>query len=250
MFCGWVASCGQGIGPALTEAESAGNRRYSGAMTAANSTTFYAETPARRTRQIIGDLIAAAIVVIAVIVGTALRNKALVARDGADSLERNATQLQKNLSDAKSALNNLPMVGDLAGRPFGDAANTAGQMARSGHDLSTGLQQTASLLGLTVALVPIILTALIWALTRGRYVRAASRASRLRSSLAGQRILALEALTHAPLRRLALVGADPAKLWANGAARDIHNLASRRLEQLGLRAGPLDAGEEAADDVA
>lgn len=197
---------------------------------------LYADTPARRTTQVMIDVLLLSWCALAVWLGTLVHQRALVAQSGAQKLEAGSTSLSQNMTSAADAVASIPLVGDAVRQPFDRAAATGRDMAGSGHDLATGLGRFAVLLGVLTALLPIVMALLPWCLTRLRFALAAGRLARLRAMPGGMRLLALEALTAARPRDLARLGPDPARAWQEDDPATTRALADLVLRTYGLRA--------------
>lgn len=196
---------------------------------------FYAES-GRKLWQVLADALALLAAYFVIKAALALKDRALIARDGANQLESGAKSLRDNFKQASDALSHLPFgVGGPASSPFKSAATQADNMAASGRNLADGLERTANMLALVVGITPIILILIVWGLTRGRYIAQATRVAKLRDLAGGRRLLALEALTMSTSTALLALDDDPAGAWADGDEEVVNKLANVRLRQLGLR---------------
>lgn len=198
------------------------------------SLRFYADEPARRTRQIVADVLLGLWCLLALWAGHLVHDRALVAQSGARKLEAGSSSLAQDMKDAAESVAKIPFVGRDSRAPFDRAAQTGQDLSASGHDLATGLGRFAVLLGVLTALVPILLALVPWGLTRLRYAVRAGRLVRLRRIPGGRRLLALEALTSADPRRLAAIDDDPARAWQDDDADTTRDLARLVLATHGL----------------
>ncbi|MBO3089793.1 hypothetical protein [Cellulomonas dongxiuzhuiae] len=198
--------------------------------------TLYAQTPWRRSRQIVGDLFVVAWVVLWVRLGLWVHE--VVGRLGAPgrTLEDAGSSLSESLASAGDAVGRVPLVGDDARGPFTAAGGAADSIARAGVEVQQGASQLALLLGLLIAAVPVVLVVGLWLLLRVRFVRRSRAAGHILDSAADLDLFALRALATQPVRALARVSDDPAQAWRRGDPETVRALAALELGSLGLRA--------------
>lgn len=196
---------------------------------------IYAEKPFRFTRQVLADLFVAAWIWLWIWLGTTLYDLIMKLAGPGRKIEDAGSGLADNLAEAQSKANGIPLVGDRLGTPFGNAAEAARSLAEAGKDQQDVVHQVALALGWAIGLLPIFFVLLVWLPMRVRWVRAASAASRLRRRPGGVELLALRALTNAPLRRLATLPDDTAERWREGDRGIMDGLAELELRRLGLR---------------
>ena len=193
---------------------------------------FYADRADRRIIQLLVDAFFLLLTYLGWRVGSQLGDSMRTAQDGAKSLEKGTGKLSSDLTQAATKLKDVPLVGQDAAKPFQDAAGSAGDLSSSGHDLADGLGRTAMLVGPLLTLLIALLLFILWYLTRGRFVRRASRVTMLGQFPEGEKMLALEAkMTLSP------------KVWRDRPESELPNLLRRHL---GLRPKPAAA---AADPV-
>lgn len=197
---------------------------------------LYAQTPGRRARQIVSDLLVVCWVVLWVRAG--LWVHAVVGRLGAPgrTLEAAGSSLSDSLTSAGDTVARVPLIGDDAQAPFTAAGGAADSIARAGVEVQDGADQLALLLGLTIAAVPVLLVVTLWLVSRIRFVSRARAATSILDSAADLDLFALRALATQPVRALARVSDDPADAWRRGDAEVVRALASLELGALGLRA--------------
>lgn len=166
--------------------------------------TFYADQPARRTRQVVGDLLVPVWVALWVWVGTTVHARSAAAGQGAAKLETAGGDFAGSMTDAGSRLQRVPVVGEELRPPFDRAATAGSTVQQAGRDIQTGTDQLGQLLGLLTAALPILLVLSFWALARWRY------AQRVRLARA---IEAYDGPDVAPIK--AVAGLDLASLGLN-----------------------------------
>lgn len=196
---------------------------------------LYAQTPWRRSRQVVADLVVVAWVVLWVQVGRGVHATVGRLASPGRTLEDAGTSLSDSLGRAGDTVARVPLVGDDARGPFTAAGGAADSIARAGVQVQESVEQLALLLGVTIAAVPIVLVVGLWLLLRVRFVRRAAGARRILDSAADLDLFALRALATRPVRVLAGVSDDPAAAWRRGDPEVVHALASLELRALGLR---------------
>lgn len=196
---------------------------------------LYAQTPWRRSRQVVADLVVVAWVVLWVQVGRSVHATVGRLASPGRTLEDAGTSLSDSLARAGDTVARVPLVGDDARGPFTAAGGAADSIARAGVQVQESVEQLALLLGVTIAAVPIVLVVGLWLLLRVRFVRRAAGARRILDSAADLDLFALRALATRPVRVLAGVSDDPAAAWRRGDPEVVHALASLELRALGLR---------------
>lgn len=202
---------------------------------------LYAEQGARRTRQVVGDVLVLAWVVVWVLVGKAVHDAVAQLAAPGRTLEDAGTSLEGGLGDASRAVSGVPLVGDALSAPFDSAGGAASSITTAGVEIQETVGQAATVAGLSVALWPILVVVAGWVAVRLRFARRASAARRLVDGGADLDLFALRALTRLPLRTLARVDADPAGAWRRGEPDVVRALAALELRDVGLRLpGPGD----------
>lgn len=166
--------------------------------------TFYADQPARRTRQVVGDLLVPVWVALWVWVGATVHARSAAAGQGAARLEDAGGSFAGSMSDAGSRLERVPVVGGDLRPPFDRASSAGSAIEQAGRDIQTGTDQLGLLLGGLTAALPILLVVSFWALARWRY------AQRVRLARA---IEAYDGPDVAPIK--AVAGLDLASLGLN-----------------------------------
>ncbi|WP_370893267.1 hypothetical protein [Janibacter sp. GXQ6167] len=200
---------------------------------------LYADTPVRRTRQIIADIAIIAWVIFWVRAGQRVYGTTMEMAEPGHQLKQAGTDFSTTMNNAGDQVTGLPLLEDRIAVPFRSAAGAGTKLQDAGQDLVTGVTNLATLLGWGTALIPIIIVGGIWAFTRIAFIR---RASAARAFAVGGYpdldFFALRALARQPLTRLAGVGPDPAGAWRRGDPAAIRALAALELQASGLRLPP------------
>ena len=197
---------------------------------------LYAQTPWRRARQILADLLVLGWVVLWVRAGQWVYDVVSLLAAPGRTLEAAGSSLSESLTSAGDTVARVPLIGDDVREPFTAAGGAADSIADAGVEVQEGVHQMALLLGLTVAAVPILLVAGVWLVVRARFVSRARAAGRILDSAADLDLFALRALATQPVRALAGVSDDPANAWRRRDPEVVRALASLELHSLGLRA--------------
>lgn len=200
----------------------------------------YADIPARRTRQIVADLLAVAWVAFAVYIGVRLHHLVMALAVPGHKLAGAGTGLHDGLTSAGKKVADIPLVPDAVRKPF-DAAGGAGTaLHEAGTAQVNAVDHLATFIGVASAVVPILLMLAIWLPTRWRFARQATSAQRFVDGAPDLDLFALRALAHQPLGRLAAIDDDPAGCWRSADPAKVRELAVLELRSCGLHP-PADA---------
>ncbi|GGC16631.1 hypothetical protein [Cellulomonas carbonis] len=196
---------------------------------------LYADLPARRTRQLLGDVLVVAWVLLWVAVARAVHAQVSALAGPGRTLEDAGRTLEGGLSDAGEAIGRAPVIGDELRAPFDTAGGAAATLAEAGIAVQDGVARTAVVAALAVAAWPVLVVAGAWVLHRWRGVRRAAAARRLLTAPGGTDLLALRALARVPLRDLAALGPDVASAWRRGDEDVVASLAALTAAEVGVR---------------
>ncbi|MGQ7295097.1 hypothetical protein [Quadrisphaera sp. KR29] len=206
----------------------------------------YAASPARRARQVTADVAVLVWAVVCVVTGVVVHGAVAALADPARSLSRGAGGLSDQLGGAADAAGRVPLVGDELASPLTGASGSAGDLATAGADLAATIGHLATVLGLAVAVLPVLLVVALWLPVRLRFAR---RAGAARAWLDGDadvqgetrrsrtELLAWRALASQPLSALAAVSPDPLADVRRGDPRATQALAALERRALGLPDG-------------
>lgn len=204
---------------------------------------LYADAPVRRTRQVVGDLVAAAVLALGLLAGglvwRSLHGLAERTRQLADAATTSADRLQQGVA----ALSDVPLVGDQLGGLLGQVGGFTDQTSGNLRSQADQLAWQAPAAGLAVIGVTVALVALFWGAARLRWIRTASALHSAGPDLMDT--LALAALVADPVgvhRRQA----NLARRWQAGDPEAVHVLAAEQFRRHGLRA-PRWTGPDGAD---
>lgn len=196
---------------------------------------WYAETPARRTRQISADLVVALGLLLCIWIGTGVHDLTAKLAGPGRQLETAGAALADRMDEAGQAAGNVPLAGEQLAAPFEGAGDASRAIQDAGVQQQATVATLATALGWATGGVPALFMLAIWLPPRLRFARQAGRASRLRADEAGLDLLALRALARQPLADLVRVGPGIVDGWRARDRGAIETLAALELRQLGLR---------------
>lgn len=199
---------------------------------------LYADAPVHRLRQLLGDLLLLGWVLCWAWAGATVHDATLELAGPGRLVTESATGLSGAMQDAGGVVDELPVVGDAARAPFDEASAAADSLAEAGREQVRSVERLALLLGLALALIPILLACLLHLPRRVRFVRRATAGARFVDAGEDLDLFALRALAHQPLHVLARVSDDPAGAWRRGDRQVTDQLAALELRAAGLRPPP------------
>ncbi|MCR6483837.1 hypothetical protein M8542_13520 [Amycolatopsis sp. OK19-0408] len=195
---------------------------------------LYAERPIRRTAQLVSDLLALLVVVLAAWLGTSVYDQVLKLRAPGDGLVDAGTGLRGTFDGAANSAGGIPLVGDALAKALHGGSAVGTKLVDSGRWQIEAVENLAWWLAAIIIALPVLTLVVTWLPLRWNFTRRASAAARLRAmGDEGLDLLALRALATQPLRRLAAVG-DPATGWRQRDREIIGKLADRELARHGL----------------
>jgi hypothetical protein len=196
---------------------------------------LFADAPVHRTRQVVGDLLLVGWMVLWVWAGLAVHDGTAALAAPARQTDESASSMAEQLRDAGGQIGEAPLVGDELAVPFDKAASASDGIAAAGRDTVEAVERLAMLLGLSVALIPILVVAAFYVPLRVRFVREATAGARFIDAQEDLDLFALRALANQPMRVLARVSDDPAGAWRRRDPDVVRRLAELELADVGLR---------------
>lgn len=196
---------------------------------------LFADTPVRRTLQVLADLLFVTWLVLWVWIGMAVHDGTMELAGPARQTDSAATSMAEQFREAGSKLGATPLVGDELSVPFDKAADASDGLASAGRDTVSAVERLALLLGLSVALIPILIVAVIHLPLRWRFIREATAGARFIDAQEDLDLFALRALANQPMRLLAKISDDPAGAWRARDPEVVRRLAELELADVGLR---------------
>lgn len=196
---------------------------------------LYADRPGRRTAQLVVDLLFVLWLVMWVWVGGAVHDGTMELAGPGRQTDESASAMASGLRDAGGRLDDVPLVGDEVATPFEEAARASDGIAAAGRASVRAVERLAFWLGLSIALIPILVAAGTYLPGRLRFVREATAGARFIEAREDLDLFALRALANQPMRVLARVSDDPAGAWRRRDAAVVQQLAELELREVGLK---------------
>jgi hypothetical protein len=195
-------------------------------------TSWYAETPALRTRQLLRDAAVLLWVLVWVRVGAAVHDGVQGLGAPGRALSRAGRELSDGLSGAADRADRVPGVGDDLAAPLDSASGAGDALAQAGQVQQDAVGALALVLALVVAGLPVLVVLLWWLPSRLAFARGHRAARALRGD---EELWALRAALHRPLPELARLGPDPVGRWRRGEPGAAAALAALERRAAGLR---------------
>ncbi|WP_158437920.1 hypothetical protein [Naasia lichenicola] len=197
--------------------------------------SLYSDFPARRTLQVVIDLLAVIAIVLAIVAGAAVRS----AIDGlaglGEQMQSTGSDFDGALSDAGDQLGGVPLIGGGIRSPFDAAASAGASLADAGAQQQSAVHTAAAVAGLLVTLIPIGFLLWYWLRARIIFAIGSARARAILRLDDGLDVLALRALVAAPAADLRTASPRPANAWRMADSADIARLAAIELRTWGVR---------------
>ncbi|MCX5610107.1 MULTISPECIES: hypothetical protein [unclassified Streptomyces] len=197
---------------------------------------LYAQTRARRCRQVLADLVAVVLVVAAVRFALAVRNGIMLLAEPGRKVEDAGGSLASGLNDAGNAASNVPLVGGILKKPLQSAAEASNGLSDAGQSMQDIVGRLANLTAFALIVTSVAFVLALWLPPRVRWIRRSALIRGLVDAPGGADLLALRALT-GPVADLAAVSVPPGGLadaWRRGDESVIGDLSRVALRQAGL----------------
>lgn len=196
---------------------------------------LYADQPARRTRQIIADLISLGFIAVWIALGVWVYQLIAAFQELGVQMQEAGAGFESTMVELGDTLGSVPLIGSGIRAPFDGASEAGAALESAGQSQQASVEAAATVVGLFIGIVPVILILLVWLLPRIRFAIRAGEAKRLLATPGGADLLALRALTTLNLTELARVSEAPAAEWRAGNSATVARLAQLQLAELGLR---------------
>ena len=196
---------------------------------------FYSDIPARRTRQLIGDVGLAVWSILWIWIAAHLHGLVMNLATPGQAMADGATNLAGNIDSAGESVSGVPVVGDSLAAPFQGMGDAARAIASAGASEVDAVSKLALFLSVALAFLAIASYAIFWVPWRIAFIRKATAARDLAHASDDLDLFALRALTRQPLTVLVKIDPDPAAAWRRGDARVTRALAELELRSEGLR---------------
>jgi hypothetical protein len=192
----------------------------------------YAERPLRILIQFAGDLLLVAWIGGWIWLGLQVHAQLDALRAPTMQVGNASKDVADSLASTGDQLRTVQLVGEMLAAPFDAIVAGARQLTDAS---ATGDQTIARLADTSIfltAFFPIVFGLTVWIVVRGRWIRRASAAARVRASAYGDSLLAAQALASVRIDRIAKL-VPPGNPLDDPISR--RRLASYQLRQLGLR---------------
>ncbi len=211
---------------------------------------LYAQNPALRLRQIAADVGLLVWIVGWVLAARAVHNAVLLLAGPGQAVEDLGRSVGGSMDSAAGVAEDVPLVGDELSAPFGALAKASGSVRGAGQSAQDAVDTLATILAVTLVVLPVGWLLLRWLPWRSRWLREATAAERLLTGTqAGAstghvgalgrspdlELLAARAMATAPLPRLAALPSGTGAAWRAGDPAAVRALAALELDRLGLR---------------
>ncbi|GHD77451.1 hypothetical protein CLV85_1496 [Salinibacterium amurskyense] len=196
---------------------------------------LYADQPARRTRQIIADLISLGFIAVWIALGVWVYQLIAAFQELGVQMQEAGAGFESTMVELGDTLGSVPLIGSGIRAPFDGASEAGAALESAGQSQQASVEAAATVVGLFIGIVPVILILLVWLLPRIRFAIRAGEAKRLLATPGGADLLALRALATLNMTELARVSEAPAAEWRAGNSATVARLAQLQLAELGLR---------------
>jgi len=197
--------------------------------------SVYADFAARRTRQIVADIIALVVIVVSILLGVAVHGAIAVLGGVWAQLEDAGTGFEGTMGEIGDTLGDVPLIGDGIRGPFDTASGAGGSLADAGRTGQAAVETLATIAGIGVALLPIGILLIVWLWPRVRFVRRSAETRALLRLADGESILALRALDDATAKELAAISPTAVRGWQAGDPMVVRRLAELEARDAGVR---------------
>ena len=196
---------------------------------------LYSDFGPRRTRQIIGDVLALAAIAAWVWLGITVYQLVENLAAFGVQMEQAGAGFKDTMTEVGDTLGGIPLIGSGIRAPFDGASGAGGALESAGQSQQVAVNQLATGLGIGIAALPIVMILVLWLVPRIRFARRSGRARAIVNSGAGIDLLALRALASQSIAALSSVDADPMAAWRRGDEAVMRSLAQLELKTSGVR---------------
>ena len=196
---------------------------------------LYSDIPARRARQLLGDIGPVAWSLLWIWIASHLHGLVMNLATPGQAMADGATSLAGSIDSAGQSVSGLPVVGDSLASPVQGMGDAARAIASAGASEADAVSKLALFLSIALAFLAIASYAIFWIPFRIAFIRKATAARELAHGSDDLDLFALRALARQPLTVLVRIDPDPAAAWRRGDARVTRALAELELRSEGLR---------------
>ncbi|MFJ3174259.1 hypothetical protein ACIPJK_26220 [Streptomyces roseus] len=199
---------------------------------------LYAQTRARRIRQVVADLTALVLMAVGVWFALAVHDGIMLLAEPGRKLEDASGSLASGLGDAGDAASRVPLIGDVLKKPLRSAADAGNGLSDAGQSMQDAVGRVADLTAFALITLSVAFVLALWLPPRVRWIRSSARIRGLLDAPGGADLLALRALT-GPVKDLAAVPVPEGGLadaWRRGDEQTVRDLSRVALRRAGLNA--------------
>jgi hypothetical protein len=198
-------------------------------------TKYYSDIPARRARQMVGDIWLVLWSVVWIWAAFKLHDLVMNLAAPGLAIRDGATSLGESIASAGDAIAGVPLVGDSLASPFDGMNSAAMAIADAGAAEAEAVSKLAVFLSVALAVVAIASFAVFWVPIRIAFIRCATAAQKFVDADEDLDLFALRAMSRQPLHLLARISDDPAGAWRRRDTAVVRALAELELRAEGLR---------------
>jgi len=195
---------------------------------------IYADAGPRRTRQLIWDLSAVALIALWIWIGVKVHDAIAQLGVVGDKMAGVGTSLNGDLTSMADKLGSVPVIGGGIRAPFESAADAANSITEAGEWQRQTVDHLALIASIALVIGPIIAILALWIIPRLVWVRRAYRTAAVAAAPGGDDLLALRALTMLPMQQLIRAVPDPAAAWRAGDRDAVAKLAALQRRSVGI----------------
>jgi len=196
---------------------------------------LYSDFAPRRTRQIVGDVLALLTIGAWIWLGVTVYQLVENLAGFGVQMEEAGAGFRQTMTEVGDNLGSVPVIGDGIRVPFDGASGAGAALEQAGQSQQDAVNQLATGLGIGIAVLPILMILVLWLVPRIRFARAASRARAIITSGAGIDLLALRALATQKISALTAIDDDAMAAWRRGDDDVMKALAQLELKSSGVR---------------
>ena len=155
---------------------------------------WYSEIPARRARQILGDLWLVAWTALWIWAGIRLHDLVMNLATPALTIAEGAEDLSLSIDEAGAAVAAVPLIGEAMSAPFGGMSDAALGISDAGQATADAVSLLARFLAIALVVVAVMSWAVIWVPMRVIFIRRATAARHFVDANDDLDLLALRAM--------------------------------------------------------
>ncbi|KMO96122.1 hypothetical protein, partial [Streptomyces roseus] len=136
---------------------------------------LYAQTRARRIRQVVADLTALVLMAVGVWFALAVHDGIMLLAEPGRKLEDASGSLASGLGDAGDAASRVPLIGDVLKKPLRSAADAGNGLSDAGQSMQDAVGRVADLTAFALITLSVAFVLALWLPPRVRWIRRSAR---------------------------------------------------------------------------